>query len=185
MRMKLSGLPLCKAGDWGLQTSEKCFCSGFFAASPQKGSTTKHRGRDFTVGCVRFSTSSKNAHTPPEWGCEGTQVPSQPPGATALRILHDILWCYPQKNQNKKGPGAAPQWEISVSFMRLGPQQVSPVLCAACARQKIHAAACQGFPIGYVVCRDVARNVSTNDIPHQNGEREGTWFPHTPAGDTH
>jgi hypothetical protein len=26
----------------------------------------------------------------------------------------------PQKNQNKKGFGAAPQWEISVSFMRMG-----------------------------------------------------------------
>jgi hypothetical protein len=39
MRIKLSGLPLCKAGDWGLQTPEKCFCSGFFAASPQKNRT--------------------------------------------------------------------------------------------------------------------------------------------------
>jgi hypothetical protein len=36
MRIKLSGLPLCKAGDWGLQTPEKCFCFGFFAAKPQK-----------------------------------------------------------------------------------------------------------------------------------------------------
>jgi hypothetical protein len=26
----------------------------------------------------------------------------------------------PQKNQNKKGFGAAPQWEIRVSFMRMG-----------------------------------------------------------------
>jgi hypothetical protein len=59
MRIKLSGLPLCKAGDWGLQTPEKCFCFGFFAAKPQK-------------------------------------------------------------NQNKKGVGAAPQWEISISFMRMG-----------------------------------------------------------------
>ena len=59
MRMKLSGLPLCKAGDWGLQTPEKCFCFGFFAAKPQK-------------------------------------------------------------NQNKKGVGAAPQWETSVSLMRMG-----------------------------------------------------------------
>jgi hypothetical protein len=24
-----------------------------------------------------------------------------------------------------------------------------------------------------------------NNTPHQNGEREGTWFPHTPASDTH
>jgi hypothetical protein len=30
MRIKVSGLPLCKAGEWGLQTSEKCFCFGFF-----------------------------------------------------------------------------------------------------------------------------------------------------------
>jgi hypothetical protein len=36
MRMKLSGLPLCKAGDWGLQTPEQCFCFGFFAASPPR-----------------------------------------------------------------------------------------------------------------------------------------------------
>ncbi len=68
--------------------------TGCFYVRDAEGSTTKHRGQDFTVGCVRFSTKSKNAHTPPEWGCEGTQVPSQPPGATALRILHDILWCY-------------------------------------------------------------------------------------------
>jgi hypothetical protein len=58
MRIKLSSVPLCKAGDWGLQTPEKCFCSGFFAASPHK-------------------------------------------------------------NQNKKGFGAAPQWEIRVSLMRM------------------------------------------------------------------
>jgi hypothetical protein len=31
------------------------------------------------------------------------------------------------------------------------PQQVLPVVSAACARQKIHGAACQGFPIGYAV----------------------------------
>jgi hypothetical protein len=36
MRMKLSGLPLCKAGDWGLQTPEKCFFFCFFGGSPQK-----------------------------------------------------------------------------------------------------------------------------------------------------
>ncbi len=66
----------------------------FFVNRFAKGSTTKHRGRDFTVGCVRFSTKSKNAHTPPEWGCEGTCVPSRSPGSTALRILHDILWYY-------------------------------------------------------------------------------------------
>jgi hypothetical protein len=59
MPIKLSGFPLGKAGDWGLQTPEKCFCFGFFAAKPQK-------------------------------------------------------------NQNKKGFGAAPQWEICVSFMRMG-----------------------------------------------------------------
>jgi hypothetical protein len=23
------------------------------------------------------------------------------------------------------------------------------------------------------------------NTPHQNGEREGIWFPHTPASDTH
>jgi hypothetical protein len=59
MRIKLSGLPLCKAGDWGLQTPEQCFCFRFFSAKPQK-------------------------------------------------------------NENKKGFGAAPQWEISVSLMRMG-----------------------------------------------------------------
>jgi hypothetical protein len=65
MRIKLSGLPLGKAGDWGLQTPEKRLCFGFFAASPQK-------------------------------------------------------------NQNKKGFGAAPQWEICVSFMRMGFVQHAP-----------------------------------------------------------
>ncbi len=57
--MKLSSVPLCQAGDWGLQTPETCLCFGFFAASPQK-------------------------------------------------------------NQNTKGFGASPQWEICVSFMRMG-----------------------------------------------------------------
>ena len=70
MRMKLSGLPLCKAGDWGLQTPEKCFCFGFFAAKPQK-------------------------------------------------------------NQNKKGFGAAPQREICVSFMRMGSGPSQPA-CGGC-----------------------------------------------------
>jgi hypothetical protein len=40
MRMKLSGFPLCKAGDWGLQPPEKCFCFGFFAAKPQQHTTS-------------------------------------------------------------------------------------------------------------------------------------------------
>jgi hypothetical protein len=34
--MKPSGLPLCKAGDWGLQTPEKCFCFGFFCGFAAK-----------------------------------------------------------------------------------------------------------------------------------------------------
>ena len=58
------------------------------------GSTTKYRGRYFTVGCVRFSTKSKNAHTPPEWGLRGNCVPSCSSVSTPLRILHGILWCY-------------------------------------------------------------------------------------------
>jgi hypothetical protein len=44
MRIKLSGLPLCKAGDWGLQTPEKCLCSGVFAAKPQKHQNKKEPG---------------------------------------------------------------------------------------------------------------------------------------------
>jgi hypothetical protein len=66
MRIKLSVLPLCKAGDWGLQTPEKCLCFGFFAASPQK-------------------------------------------------------------KQNKKEFRAAPQWEISVSFMRMRGASEAPL----------------------------------------------------------
>jgi len=58
MRMKLSGLPLCKAGGWGLQTPEK--------------------------------------------------------------IVFVVFFCsYAAKKHHKKGPGAAPQWEICVSFMRM------------------------------------------------------------------
>ncbi len=77
MHIKLSGLPLCKAGDWGLQTPEKCFCFGFFAAKPQK-------------------------------------------------------------NQNKKGFGAAPQWEISVSFMRMGyPERAPTPLQSASHEQSV------------------------------------------------
>jgi hypothetical protein len=42
MRIKLSGLPLCKAGDWGLQTPKRnvfvVFFCGFAAKKPeQKG----------------------------------------------------------------------------------------------------------------------------------------------------
>jgi hypothetical protein len=44
MHIKLSGLPLGKAGDWGLQTPEKCLCFGFFAASPQKTKTKRGLG---------------------------------------------------------------------------------------------------------------------------------------------
>ena len=36
------------------------------------------------------------------WGCEGTCVPSRSPGATALRILHGILWCYLLRRSRKK-----------------------------------------------------------------------------------
>jgi hypothetical protein len=36
MRMKLSGLPLCKAGDWGLQTPEKRVFVGFFCGEAAK-----------------------------------------------------------------------------------------------------------------------------------------------------
>jgi hypothetical protein len=59
MRIKLSGLSLGKAGDWGLQTPEKTVFVVFFCG-------------------------------------------------------------YAAKQHNKKGPGAAPQWEISVSLMRMG-----------------------------------------------------------------
>ena len=59
MRMKLSGLSLYQAGDWGLQTPEN--------------------------------------------------------------ILFVVFFCgYAAKKDNKRGPGAAPQWEICVSFMRMG-----------------------------------------------------------------
>jgi hypothetical protein len=33
----------------------------------------------------------------------------------------------------------------------LRPQQVSPVLCAGCARQKTHVAACHSFGVGFIV----------------------------------
>jgi hypothetical protein len=42
MRMKLSGLPLCKAGDWGLQTSEKRVFGVFFRGVAAKN--TKQKG---------------------------------------------------------------------------------------------------------------------------------------------
>jgi hypothetical protein len=37
------------------------------------------------------------------------------------------------------------------TFVEEFPQQVSPVLCAACARQKTHGAACRSFAVGFVV----------------------------------
>jgi hypothetical protein len=67
--------------------------------------------------------------------------------------------------RNKKGHGAAPQWEIRVSFMRMGgavaPQQLSPVLYAACARQKTHAAACHSFTVGCIVFSTSSKNQYT------------------------
>jgi hypothetical protein len=44
MRMKLSGLSLCKAGDWGVQTPEKIVFVVFFAATPQKNTTKRGLG---------------------------------------------------------------------------------------------------------------------------------------------
>ena len=70
MRVKLSGLPLCKAGDWG----------GKLSMGVTSGCVREPGSRTlpFGVGCVGFSTSSKNPHTPPEWGCEGTPSPHAP-----------------------------------------------------------------------------------------------------------
>ena len=42
------------------------------------GLSLKHSGRHCIVGCVGFSTKSKNQHTPPEWGCEGMPSPHNP-----------------------------------------------------------------------------------------------------------
>ena len=132
MRMKLSGLPLCKAGDWGLQTPEKCFCFGFFAASPQKNQNKKGFGAapqwEISVSfmrmgargalplATRFRMVLARLVAPRNivdgmfwWGCEGTYVPSRSPGSTALRILHDILWCY------RRGFAAPKPYEISAA----------------------------------------------------------------------
>jgi len=56
----------------------------FCGYAAKKGSTTKHRGRHFLVGL------------------RGDAVPLRSPGSTALRILHDILWCYAAKKEHKK-----------------------------------------------------------------------------------
>jgi hypothetical protein len=44
MRIKLSSVPLCKAGDWGLQTPEKCFCFGFLRLRRKKTKTKRGLG---------------------------------------------------------------------------------------------------------------------------------------------
>ena len=42
---------------------------------------------------------------------------------TPEKIVFVVFFCgYAAKKHNKKGPGAAPQWEISVSLMRMGNQ---------------------------------------------------------------
>jgi hypothetical protein len=61
------------------------------------------------------------------------------------------------------------------------PQWVSLVLCAACARQKTHAAACHGFGVGCVGFSTSSKNQHTPP----EWECAGTWFPHAPTGDTH
>jgi hypothetical protein len=44
MRMKLSGLPLGKAGDWGLQTPENAFVLVFLRRSRKKTRTKRGLG---------------------------------------------------------------------------------------------------------------------------------------------
>ena len=84
MRMKLSGLPLCKAGDWGLQTPNRfhlyCVLLTHKKERTQLRATALH-----AVGCIVFSTSSNT--TPPEWGACGNQVPAHTcTGDTPLRV---------------------------------------------------------------------------------------------------
>jgi hypothetical protein len=48
-------------------------------------------------------------------------------------------------------------------------------------RQDMHAGACQ--PNARGVCRFFGVSEKTTHKPHPTGEREGTWFPHTPTGE--
>jgi hypothetical protein len=77
------------------------------------------------------------------------------------------VWCFLRRSRKKhhnKGHGAA-------SHVSEGcpPQQVSPVLCAAFARQKTHAVACNSFAVGSGVFR---RSRKTPDPTRMGSVRE-------------
>jgi hypothetical protein len=128
MRIKLRGLPLCKAGDWGLQTPEKCLCFGFFAAKPQKnrmGKTLVQKSSLIGVfpgakhqTCLLWYFFDFVEKIPQQRGFLEDFVPQAP-------ILY-ATFAHTEKNQNKKGFGASPQWEIRVSLMRMGSVQAIP-----------------------------------------------------------
>ena len=87
MSIKPGSFRFAKRGIGGLQTPRKCFCFGFFCGFAAKKPKQK-RGQGyapsmgvtigsvrepgsltlpFGVGCLRFSTKSKNVNTPPAW----------------------------------------------------------------------------------------------------------------------
>jgi hypothetical protein len=84
------------------------------------------------VGYVGFSTKSKNQHTPLQSGLR--------------HAASEQAVAYLRKNMKVKRFTALQSEGLGGANL----QQVSPVLCAACARQKTHGAACHGFAVGFV-----------------------------------
>jgi hypothetical protein len=81
-----------------------------------------------------------------------------------------------EKRRKKTGLGLPPQSHETVTLTPMG--TIPQALLAH--RQDMHAGACQPILVGCVVVFGEAEN---NDTPYPNGEREGTVFLHTPAGD--
>ena len=90
-----------QSGGLGVANPRNMLLFWFFCGFAAKGSTTEYRGVSST-GLTQ--------------GLRGDCVPSQPHDTMPSTMFRGAT---PQKNQNKKGFGAVPQWEISVSFMRM------------------------------------------------------------------
>ncbi len=78
MRMKLSGLPLCKAGDWGLQTPENILFVVFFCGYAAKVAPRNIVDWILPWGMLFFRLRRKNNIPHQNGGCEGTASPRNP-----------------------------------------------------------------------------------------------------------
>ena len=121
-RHQLSGSPLCKGGS----TTEY---RGVSSTQLTQGSARGHKSprNPILVGCVRFSTSSKNAHTPRE------------------HPVHDVSWCYLQRGVGGRSP---PKNLFFFCFLLLRSKKTKEKQVWGCALNGCHQWVCEGtwFP---------------------------------------